>query len=80
MKFEKRKVQIALAELTRERNIREKYYPHAIAERKLTENEAQRRLEALNYAIEILSAILSSMDEQGKQLAKQPSLLGGERQ
>jgi hypothetical protein len=79
MKFEKRKVQIALAELTRERNIREKYYPHAIAERKLTENEAQRRLEALNYAIEILSEILSSLNEH-EEMSKQTSLLGGERQ
>jgi len=52
------KVQIAITELIREKNVRERYYPNAIAERKLTQREANRRLEALTAAIEILSELL----------------------
>jgi len=58
LKFDRKQVQIALAELARERHIREKYYPKAISERKLSEAEAKRRLEALDYAIQILSSLL----------------------
>jgi len=58
LKFDRKQVQIALAELARERHIREKYYPKAISERKLSAAEAKRRLEALDYAIQILSSLL----------------------
>jgi len=62
LKFDRTKLQIALLELTRERKVREFYYPKAISEGKLSQSEAQRRLEALNYAIEILS-ILAQQEE-----------------
>lgn len=58
MEVERKKVQLAIAELVREKNVREKYYPNAIKERKLSQQEANRRLEALNAAIEILSELL----------------------
>jgi hypothetical protein len=61
-KFDRTKLKIALLELTRERKVREFYYPKAISEGKLSQAEAQRRLEALNYAIEVLS-ILAQQEE-----------------
>ncbi|MFZ8854510.1 MAG: hypothetical protein ACO2PL_20745 [Armatimonadota bacterium] len=58
LKFDHTKLKIALLELTRERRVRELYYPKAISEGKLSQAEAQRRLEALNYAIEVLSVLV----------------------
>lgn len=55
--FDRQKVQAALLELVRERDVRRKYYPRAIAERKLSEREAQRRMKALEAAIAILSEL-----------------------
>ena len=55
--FDQTKLKIALAELLRERKVREFYYPKAINEGKLTQAEAKRRLEALNYAIEVLTTL-----------------------
>lgn len=60
MGIERRKVQLAVAELIREKGVREKYYPNAIRERKLSQQEANRRLEALEAAIEILTELLKS--------------------
>jgi hypothetical protein len=57
-KFDRTKLRIALLELTRERRVREFYYPKAISEGKLSQAEAQRRLEALNYAIEVLNTLV----------------------
>lgn len=54
----KQDVQVALAELERERRIREKYYPNAISQRKLSDAEATRRLDAIAKAIKILSTLL----------------------
>lgn len=58
--FEKSDILVALAELEREKKIREFYYPKAIAERKLTKAEADKRLDALNRAILILRKLLDS--------------------
>jgi len=58
LKFDRTKLKIALLELTRERKVREFYYPKAVSEGKLSQAEAQRRLEALNYAIEVLSTLV----------------------
>jgi len=55
--FDRRQVQAALLELVRERDVRRKYYPRAIAERKLSEREAKRRMDALEAAIAILSEL-----------------------
>jgi len=57
MKIDQTKLKVALVELLRERKVREFYYPKAISEGKLTQAEAKRRLEALNYAIEILTSL-----------------------
>jgi hypothetical protein len=56
-KFDQTKLKVALLELERERRVRQFYYPKAVSEGKLSQAEAQRRLEALNYAIEVLSAL-----------------------
>jgi hypothetical protein len=55
--FDRQRVQAALLELVRERDVRRKYYPRAIAERKLSEREAKRRMDALEAAIAILSEL-----------------------
>jgi hypothetical protein len=55
--FDRQQVQAALLELVRERDVRRKYYPRAIAERKLSEREAKRRMDALEAAIAILSEL-----------------------
>jgi DNA topoisomerase VI subunit A len=57
LKFDRTKLKIALLELERERKVREFYYPKAVSEGKLSQAEAQRRLEALSYAIEVLMAL-----------------------
>ncbi len=62
--IDKTKVKIALAELLREKQVREKYYPNAVLERKLSKQEAERRLQALNYAIEVLQTLLSNGGEE----------------
>ena len=56
-RFDRTKLKVALLELERERRVRQFYYPKAISEGKLSQAEAQRRLEALNYAIEVLMAL-----------------------
>jgi hypothetical protein len=56
-RFDRTKLKVALLELERERRVRKFYYPKAISEGKLSQAEAQRRLEALNYAIEVLMAL-----------------------
>jgi len=62
-KFDRTKLKIALLELMRERKVREFYYPKAINEGKLTQAEAQRRLDALNYAIEVISSLTQPEEE-----------------
>jgi len=69
LKFDRKQIQIALAELARERHIREKYYPKAISERKLSEAEAKRRLEALDYAIQILSNLLEQENSETSEVS-----------
>jgi hypothetical protein len=56
-KFDQKKLKVALLELMRERKVRQFYYPKAISEGKLSQAEAQRRLEALDYAIQVLMAL-----------------------
>jgi hypothetical protein len=56
-KFDQTKLKVALLELMRERKVRQFYYPKAISEGKLSQAEAQRRLEALDYAIQVLTAL-----------------------
>jgi len=62
-KFDRTKLKVALLELMRERKVREFYYPKAVSEGKLTQSEAQRRLEALNYAIEVLMSLSQDKEE-----------------
>lgn len=69
LKFDRTKIQIALTELARERHIREKYYPKAISERKLSEAEARRRLEALDYAIQILLSLLEQENSETSEVS-----------
>jgi len=57
-RFDQTKLKVALLELERERQVRRFYYPKAISEGKLSQAEAQRRLEALDYAIEVLMALM----------------------
>jgi len=57
-KFDLNRLRVALLELQRERKVREFYYPKAVAEGKLTKREAERRLEALDYAIEVLKEVI----------------------
>jgi hypothetical protein len=63
LRFDPTKLKVALLELVRERNVREHYYPKAISEGKLSRAEAQRRLEALNYAIEVLNELAKQSEE-----------------
>jgi hypothetical protein len=56
-RFDPTKLKVALLELEREKQVRKFYYPKAISEGKLSQTEAQRRLEALDYAIEVLKAL-----------------------
>jgi len=69
------KLKVALTELLRERKVREFYYPKAISEGKLTRAEAQRRLEALNFAIEILTTLVQSVEEEVVTDGAHPNLL-----
>jgi hypothetical protein len=59
--IERSKVQIALAELIREKQVREKFYPRAVAEGKLSRQEADKRLQALRYAIDTLRSLLNGL-------------------
>jgi len=61
-KFDRTKLKVALLELEREKQVRKFYYPKAISEGKLSQTEAQRRLEALDYAIEVLK-VLTQQEE-----------------
>jgi hypothetical protein len=61
-KFDRTKLKVALLELEREKQVRKFYYPKAISEGKLSQAEAQRRLEALDYAIEVLK-VLTQQEE-----------------
>jgi hypothetical protein len=79
--FDRQQVQAALLELVRERDVRRKYYPRAIAERKLSEREAQRRMDALEAAIAILSelaqtGIVQTDAQPVSSSAKQPAKRG----
>ncbi len=56
-KFDQTKLKVALLKLMRERKVRQFYYPKAVSEGKLSQAEAQRRLEALDYAIQVLMAL-----------------------
>jgi len=63
-KFDLNRLRVALLELQRERKVREFYYPKAVAEGKLTKREAERRLEALDYAIEVLKEVIGLGSDQ----------------